>query len=113
MNDSSGELAKLADEGAILIIVGIPSGTEFGIDLISYKIGNMFRGIKMIPPGLHFVYTATSDTQLRMGFLHYFHPNEIVIHEWDNEREKLINYTKNDRHDQISRIRRNRQEIDR
>lgn len=51
------ELAKrLFVEGACLVILGVPLGTEIGIDLKSWETADKFRGIKMIPPGLHFVY---------------------------------------------------------
>lgn len=108
------ELAKeLFKEGAFLIIVGMPSGTEFGVDLTTYTVADMFRGIKMIPPGPHFVYTAASDSALRVGFLHYFHPQQILIREWDSEKEELRNYTKCDLHAQLARIQENILELDR
>ena len=43
-------------EGAVLILHEVPEGTEFGIDYHSWTVGPKFRGIKMIPPGVHFVY---------------------------------------------------------
>ena len=51
------ETAKvLFREGAMLIFLDVPEGTEFGIDYNSWTVGPMFRGIKMIPAGIHFVY---------------------------------------------------------
>lgn len=47
---------KLFLEGACLIVMGVPTGTEFGIDMKSWETAGRFKGIKMIPPGLHFVY---------------------------------------------------------
>lgn len=111
--DMAQELArKRFENGAFLIIVGIPSDTEFGMDLTTHQVGEMFRGIKMIPPGPHFVYTAASDSALRVGFLHYFHSSEVIIREWDEEKEELRNYTKDDLHVQITRIQENIREID-
>lgn len=111
--DMPQELArKLFEEGAFVIILGIPSGIKFGMDLTSYTAGELFRGIKMIPSGPHFVYTAASDIDSRVGFMHYFHPKEIIIREWDAEKEELRNYDKSDLHEQISRIRGNIQEVD-
>lgn len=88
------ELAKkLFNEGAVLIIAGVPVGTEFGIDLCSYTIGENFRGVKMIPPGAHYVYCASrgpyGDVAPRVGFVHFFKGNEIVVREWDNANEEL------------------------
>lgn len=87
-------LAKqLFAEGAVLIIAGVPVGTEFGIDLCSYIIDENFRGVKMIPPGPHYIYCASKgpygDVAPRVGFVHFFHRNEIVVREWDRGNEEL------------------------
>ena len=47
---------RLFDEGATFVFLDVPPGTEFGIDLNTWNVGDNFRGVKMIPPGLHFVY---------------------------------------------------------
>ncbi len=47
---------KLFEEGAFLFIHDLPIGTEFGIDLNTWKTGEKFKGVKMIPPGIHFVF---------------------------------------------------------
>ena len=51
------ELARrLFAEGAVLVLLDVPQRTEFGIDYNSWSVGPKFKGVKMIPPGLHFVY---------------------------------------------------------
>lgn len=51
------ETAKvLFKEGAVLLLLDMPEGSEFGIDYNSWTTGPKFRGVKMIPPGLHFIY---------------------------------------------------------
>ena len=47
---------QLFDAGAILVFLNVPTGTEFGIDYNSWEVGPKFKGVKMIPPGIHFVY---------------------------------------------------------
>jgi AAR2 protein. len=47
---------RLLLEGATLLILDVPLGTEFGIDLKSWNTGKKFKGVKMIPPGLHYIY---------------------------------------------------------
>ena len=47
---------KLYNEGGFLVVTQLPPGSEFGIDLYSWNTGEKFLGVKMIPPGLHFVY---------------------------------------------------------
>lgn len=43
-------------EGAILAFLDVPEDTEFGIDYNCWRVGHKFKGVKMIPPGIHFVY---------------------------------------------------------
>lgn len=51
------ELAKrLFAEGAVLVLLDVPERTEFGIDYNCWNVGPKFKGVKMIPPGLHFIY---------------------------------------------------------
>ena len=46
----------LFEDGAILVFLDVPEGTEFGIDYTSWNVGPKFKGVKMIPPGVHYVY---------------------------------------------------------
>ncbi len=107
---------QLFEDGAFLIIAGCPEKTEFGIDLCSYSVGEKFRGVKMIPPGPHYVYTAAQgsygDTSSRIGFIHYFKSQEIIIREWDNEKEELRIRTKGNKDEEVTRIRNNLRELD-
>ena len=51
------ELARrLFAEGGVLVLLDVPERTEFGIDFNCWSVGPRFKGIKMIPPGLHLVY---------------------------------------------------------
>ena len=43
-------------EGAVLLFLDMPEGSEFGIDYNSWTVGPKFRGVKMIPPGIHYIY---------------------------------------------------------
>lgn len=83
----------LFERCAFLIIAGVPKGTEFGIDLSSFKVDENFRGVKMIPEGPHYIYCASQgpygDAAPRVGLMHYFFQGEVFIREWDNEKEEL------------------------
>ena len=51
------ELARrLFENGATLVLLDFPVGTEFGIDMNVWNTGEMFKGVKMIPPGIHFIH---------------------------------------------------------
>ena len=47
---------NLFHQGATLVLLDVPAGTEVGIDCMSWAVGEQFLGVKMIPPGVHFVY---------------------------------------------------------
>ena len=67
-HDMDQETAKtLFDNGAFLILLDVPAGTEIGIDLHSWRTGNEFRGIKMIPSGMHFVYWSSVSKEGSIG----------------------------------------------
>ena len=76
---------QLFESGGILHVLDAPKEMEFGIDMYSWQIGPQFRGIKMIPPGIHFCYYSERDSQTkqlanRQGFFIEIHqPNEMLI----------------------------------
>lgn len=112
------EMARiLYEEGALLVIAGVPTGTEIGVDLSPNRVDEMFRGIKMIPPGAHFVYTAAEssygDTAARVGFIHFFTKQEIIIQEWNEQSEELRPRSKANLERDKIRIRENLSELDR
>jgi A1 cistron-splicing factor AAR2 len=55
--DIDQDLARrLLVEGATLVFLNVPRGTVFGVDMKSWNTGEKFKGVKMIPPGLHYIY---------------------------------------------------------
>ncbi|CAI5441229.1 unnamed protein product [Caenorhabditis angaria] len=72
--------------GSFLLFLDFPEGSEFGIDYKSWKTGDKFRGLKMIPPGVHFVYCSINSTP-RIGFFHTFKAGEIVVKKWNKQTE--------------------------
>ncbi|XP_060524301.1 protein AAR2 homolog isoform X1 [Cylas formicarius] len=79
---------KLFENGAIFVLLNVPEGTEFGIDLKSWNTGEKFRGVKMVPPGIHYIFYSsvsnTGDTAPRTGFFHFFKKSEVYVKKWDN-----------------------------
>ena len=84
---------RLLNEGAFFIFLNVPEGTEFGIDMKSWNTGEKFRGVKMIPPGLHFVFyssvSSTDDVAPRIGFFHNFKRGEVFVKKWDKQTEQI------------------------
>ncbi|RIA96054.1 A1 cistron-splicing factor [Glomus cerebriforme] len=85
----------LFDQGAFLLFLNAPEGMEFGIDFNSWKIGPKFKGMKLIPPGLHFVFYSTSNkfgtSGLKTGFFKFYESKELVIKYWDHTLEDFKN----------------------
>jgi len=87
--------SNLYEAGAFLLIQDLPVGTEIGIDMKSWDIGPKFLGIKMIPPGLHFVYYSPKNVRdgslaPRRGFFHHFESKQVVVKKYDKVTEELI-----------------------
>ncbi|KAM6054072.1 protein AAR2 homolog [Chlamydotis macqueenii] len=90
------ELARqLFFEGAAVVVLGVPEGTEFGIDYSSWAVGPRFRGVKMVPPGLHFLHCSAGragggrETGPRTGFFLSLRPREVRVLRWDPASEAL------------------------
>ncbi|KAJ6217990.1 hypothetical protein RDWZM_009147 [Blomia tropicalis] len=94
-NEISQQTAKfLVKNCGTLIIHNFPIGSEFGIDLSIHYTGEKFMGMKMIPPGLHFIYYSLVDkeqhsTAPRSGFFHNFTQGEILVCRWDPAAEDI------------------------
>ncbi|KAK7869800.1 hypothetical protein R5R35_008325 [Gryllus longicercus] len=92
--DIDQDLARrLLIEGATLMLLNVPQGTEFGIDMKSWYTAERFKGLKMIPPGLHFIYYSAvnehGDVAPRVGFFHHFKKSEFVVKQWDPDSESI------------------------
>ncbi|XP_051489215.1 protein AAR2 homolog [Apus apus] len=90
------ELARqLFFEGAAVVVLGVPEGTEFGIDYSSWAVGPQFRGVKMIPPGLHFLHCSAGragggrETGPRTGLFLSLQRREVRVLRWDAASEAL------------------------
>eukprot|EP00117_Sycon_ciliatum_P040469 scpid61810/ scgid29739/ Uncharacterized protein C20orf4 homolog len=85
---------RLLAEGAVLLIEDAPQGLEFGIDCHAWRVGPRFRGVKMIPPGFHFVFYSAVNTEgqaaPRMSFCHVFERQEVVVKRWNSVEEDLM-----------------------
>jgi A1 cistron-splicing factor AAR2 len=91
---------KLFEAGAMLLLLDVPPNTQFGIDCMCWQTGVNFKGVKMIPPGVHFVYFNPVDKYgqlgVRSGFFRTFSAREIVAKRWSVEIEAI------DRHFEFS-----------
>ena len=80
-------------EMGVLLILDAPQGLQFGIDNMSWKIGNKFKGIKLIPLGTHIIaYSLKSeDNMFKMSkFLIFNKDQRILVYRWNEEVEEFL-----------------------
>ncbi|XP_057686173.1 protein AAR2 homolog [Corythoichthys intestinalis] len=109
---------RLFEEGATLVLMGVPQGTEFGIDCKSWQVGPRFRGVKMIPPGLHFLnYCSVNSPSCggevgpKTGLFLHLKPRDILLANWDPKEEDL-DFSASHNMEEVGRIRANLQDLD-
>ncbi|KAL3076249.1 hypothetical protein niasHS_013520 [Heterodera schachtii] len=108
----SQELAlELFENGGVLIFKDFPKGCEFGMDYRSWIVGPNFLGMKMIPPGIHFIYFSVPGAP-RIAFFHNFRQKEVILRRWDKKKEDLVTDEKSDEVE-LDRLRENLRNIDR
>ncbi|PIA15555.1 AAR2-domain-containing protein [Coemansia reversa NRRL 1564] len=82
------------ENGAFFVMLDAPAGLEFGIDLDTWETGPLFKGLKMIPPGIHYIHysVVNGDKQpgMRSGFFYNFNSREVVVRKWSKENEELL-----------------------
>ncbi|XP_054797985.1 uncharacterized protein LOC129303018 isoform X2 [Prosopis cineraria] len=86
---------ELVKHGVTLLLLDVPQYTLVGIDTQMFSVGPSFKGIKMIPPGPHFVYYSSSSRDGKefapiIGFFVDVGPSEVIIRKWDQQEERLI-----------------------
>lgn len=86
---------ELVRKGATLLFLDVPKHTLLGIDTQMFSAGPKFKGIKMIPPGPHFVYYSSSNrvgTEFSpmIGFFINANPSEVIVRKWDLQEERLV-----------------------
>lgn len=73
------------------ILLDPPNHLEFGIDCMNFELGPHFKGISLIPPGLHFIYHANGVSGGRQGyFINMKSKDELIIHRWDSYQEEIV-----------------------
>jgi len=50
------EAVRRVKSGACVLVLDFPAETDFGIDVRSWTVGPKFKGLKMVPPGIHLLY---------------------------------------------------------
>jgi A1 cistron-splicing factor AAR2 len=86
--DDAEQARRLVETGGSLLLLDVPPSTQFGINQQMFLVGPKFRGLKMLPPGPHFVYYSSKsrygmDTSPTIGFFLHVRPSQVetpVLH---------------------------------
>ncbi|KAG4953390.1 hypothetical protein JHK87_038984 [Glycine soja] len=86
---------ELVKHGVTLLLLDVPQYTLVAVDTQMFSVGPAFKGIKMIPPGIHFVYYSSSSRDGKefssiIGFFIDAGPSEVIVRKWDQQEERLI-----------------------
>ena len=55
---------NLINEWGCLLLLDSPAHIKFGIDNTFWNTGSKFKGVKLIPPGAHFVHYSLKDEKI-------------------------------------------------
>ncbi|CAL1413417.1 unnamed protein product [Linum trigynum] len=85
---------ELVKHGATLLLLDVPQYTLVGVDTQIFSIGPAFKGIKMIPPGIHFLYYSSSSRDGKefspvVGSFIDVGPSEVIVRRWELQEERL------------------------
>ncbi|GLT57248.1 hypothetical protein SLA2020_302350 [Shorea laevis] len=86
---------ELVKHGATLLFLDVPQYTVVGIDTQVFSVGPNFKGIKMIPPGVHFVFYSSSSRDGKefspiIGFFIDVSHSQVVVRKWNQQEERLV-----------------------
>eukprot|EP00850_Spirogloea_muscicola_P018863 SM000177S03196 [mRNA] locus=s177:236766:240520:+ [translate_table: standard] len=86
---------KMAQQGGALLFLDVPPGTWFGMDQQAFVVGPRFKGMKMIPPGPHFVYYRAAsrhgaDVAPVIGFFVHLARAQVLVRHWNPQEERLV-----------------------
>ena len=94
---SNDEALRRVEHGGTIIIMDVPPGTEFGIDCTLFTVGEKFRGVKMVPPGLHLVLLGAAGNDVtRVAEFVRVAPAEVHVRRWDPHTETFARGTGHD-----------------
>ncbi|KAJ8327443.1 hypothetical protein O5D80_004829 [Batrachochytrium dendrobatidis] len=78
-----------AQPHCMLLFLGVPEGTELGIDYNVWETGPRFKGLSGVPCGMHFIYYSTGT--FRSGFfLNIITDDQIHVWHWCPKTETLV-----------------------
>ncbi|XP_009802816.1 uncharacterized protein LOC107793749 isoform X1 [Nicotiana tabacum] len=86
---------EFVKQGATMLLLDVPQNTLIGVDTHMFSTGPNFKGVKMIPPGVHFIYYSSSNREGNefspiVGFFVDASPSEVIVRKWDSKDERFV-----------------------
>lgn len=75
-----------------IVCLDVPERTHFGIDFTDYVVGPKFKGVKLIPPGPHFVYYRYVVLSFGSGLFSLPSVGEASM-VWEKVGQKLASFS--------------------
>ncbi|KAL0431377.1 UNVERIFIED_CONTAM: protein AAR2 [Sesamum radiatum] len=93
---------EFVKHGATLLLLDVPQYTLIGIDTQMFSSGPNFKGIKMIPPGIHFIYYSLANREGSefspvVGFFIDSTPSQVIVRKWDQNEERFVKLSEEER----------------
>ena len=87
--------AAEASEYAAILCLDTPVGITFGCDYMSWTTGERVGGVKLVPPGVHFIFTSASgdsrnDMAPRLGFFVHLQRGDVCVRRWSADADALL-----------------------
>ena len=80
------EAVRRFKSGACVLVLDFPVEMEFGIDVRSWTVGPKFKGLKMVPAGIHLLYWDAGHG-MTQGMWFHARPSQVLIMRWDESIE--------------------------
>ncbi|EDQ92873.1 uncharacterized protein MONBRDRAFT_21032 [Monosiga brevicollis MX1] len=90
---------QILSSGALVLVLDVPVGSEFGIDYKSWHTAARFKGVKLVPAGVHYVFCSARQSRSehgqhlgpRIGYFVHTAPGDVLIFKWDPTEEHIVN----------------------
>jgi len=95
---SPQSLVSLVQRSASILFLGVPKGVHIGVDYWNFVVGEKFKGIKFVPPGVHYVWFSSmigggnEDMAPRVGFFVWLDAQDVLVRRWDAQLESLVSF---------------------
>lgn len=95
MSGGQERARELFNNGGFVIILDAPSGFTLSMDgILTVEVGPLFRGLKMVPSGIHHLsyslsHGASGGTAMKNSLLIHIETGKVEAFKWNSQSEML------------------------